>query len=142
VRRAARALALALVASFATACSPIVYTTSAAPPSREGKLWNAYKDGEDAVVVSKGVAIAIECRDPWWGTACDDAIAKIADPKIARVLPAHLEKTREPWAQGAYADEGVSQRAVFVVAGVAEGETKLTLDSAEGQRVFRVVVRP
>ncbi len=140
MRRRLGSLALVVGASLAGGCAPWVHTVSVPPPSRVGTLWVKTRDGEDTLRVGKGVALAIECRDVWSGGPCDDARASTRDPKIARVLPAHLAKTKSPWLDHAYADENVSHRSVFVIAGVEEGETELTLTSESGNRTFLVSV--
>ena len=43
------------------------------------------------------------------------ATAQTANGKIARVLPAHLDKYRNAWGQTEYYESNISQRTVFVV---------------------------
>ena len=142
MKRAALALGLVLLSSLTGGCVPMVNTVSVAPPSRVGSLWVKTRDGEDTIRVSKGVALAIECRDVWWGGPCENAQARTKDAKIARVLPAHLEKTKSPWGDSAYANENVSQRSAFVIAGVEVGQTELTILTDEGNRSFQILVEP
>lgn len=129
------------LAAAASGCAPIVAAVSVAPPTRSGAFWIKERDGEDTVFVSKGVAMALECRDVWWGGPCENARASTGDVKVARVLSGHLEKEKSPWGMG-YADQSASQRSVFVLAGVEAGTTWLRFDSDDGSRVFRVVVEP
>ena len=124
-------------------CSPAVWAVSSAPPARVGELWKKDNQGEDRIRVSKGVAFAIECEDIWLGGACRDATARMKNPEVARVLPAHLEKMQSSQSrQTSYVDQDVSHRSVFVIAGVAPGETMLTIESADGNRQFAVDVTP
>lgn len=131
------AAALLGLASTATGCIGFA-AVSSAPPAKEGVI--RLEDDRSTIRVSRGVAIAIECREQWWGSPCENAVAKTSDPRVARVLPAHLEKFRDGFMQ-TY-DSGDSQRSIFVVAGVDAGETNLTIQSGDGNKSFHVVVEP
>jgi hypothetical protein len=134
-------LALTTLGSLTSGCTPYVYAVSAAPPARVGEIWKKNEQGEDVIRVSKGVAFAIECSDAWLGGPCKDATAHTGSSAVARVLPAHLEKIRNPWSlEHDYLDQDVSHRAVFVLAGVETGETTLSIQSGDGNRQFIVEV--
>lgn len=142
MKRTLLCLSMLTLAAAATGCAPMVNTVSVAPPARVGTLWVKTRDGEDTIRVSKGVALAIECRDVWWGGPCENAKATTKDPKIARVLPAHLDKVKSPWGDSSYTFENASQRTVFVIAGREEGQTELTIASEDGNRTFLISVEP
>ncbi len=141
MKRVALLLGL-LVSGLGSGCAPLVSTVSVPPPSRSGSLWVKSRDGEDTIRVSKGVALAIECRDIWWGGPCENAKARTNDSKIARVLPAHLDKKPSPRSDSSYTYENANHRSVFVIAGVEAGQTELTIASDDGNRTFQILVEP
>ena len=109
---------------------------SSAPVSKEGVM--RIEDDRPTIRVSKGVALAIECRDTWMGSPCENATAQTVDAGVAKVLPAHLDKARDGFMQ-TY-DSASSQRTIFVVAGVDAGETELRITSGDGNKSFHVIV--
>jgi len=132
-----------VLAVLGSGCRPVVFPVSSAPLEREGTIDGVVEStGDDVIHVSKGVALALECRDPWDWNACDAMNVRSASPAIARVLPAHLDKYRSPYGMTEWQDADRSHRAAFVVMGVEAGETDVTLRSAQGARRYHVVVDP
>jgi hypothetical protein len=106
------------------------------PPTRNGEhVFNAFED--DVLKLGQGVALAFECHDGFWFTTCTDATAKVDDPTIAKVFPAHLEHGKDPWGQS-YGT--ASQRSAFVIVGVAKGQTTIRVTSSNGVRDVSIVV--
>lgn len=126
-------LALGLLAS---GCSPTLYAVSTPPPTRDAEhVQTPFQD--DVVRVSRGVAMAFDCYDPFLGGSCRDASAKIDDTEIAKVFPAHLEREKDPYF-GGYGD--ARRRSGFVLVGVKQGRTTVHVQSAEGVRNVVVIV--
>src|SRR5262249_42773452 len=80
----------------------------------------------DRVEISRGVALAFECRDGNYAP-CENASATADDTRIAQILPAHLNDVSEPWDWG-----GPNPKTAFVVVGVAAGTTKLRVHYGKG----------
>jgi hypothetical protein len=134
-------LLLGLSAALA-GCKPFLIPVSSAPPERHGAIDPEPTGEEDLIHLSKGVALGFECRESFWYLPCGGATAQTANGKIARVLPAHLDKYRNPWGQTEYYESDISHRTVFVVMGVEAGETELDVHSNDGDRHFHVIVDP
>lgn len=132
----ARAAILLALSAMAAGCTPTLYAVSTPPPTRDAEhSQTPFQD--DVLHVSKGVAIAFDCFDPFLGGSCRDASAKIDDPEIAKVFPAHLEREKDPYF-GGYGD--ARRRSGFVMVGVKEGRTTVHVQSAEGVRNVLVIV--
>jgi hypothetical protein len=135
------ACALIVAASAIAGCRPQIIPVTSAPPEREGTISNLGST-DDTIRLSKGVAMGLECRDGDFWLPCEAATARTGDGKIARVLPAHLDKYRSPYGNTSYYESDSSHRSVFVIVGVEAGETDLTFESGDGNRKFHVVVEP
>lgn len=134
-------LGLAALALALGGCGPYFFTVTDPPPAHQGRFAGTDDKGVEQIVISKGVAIAIECREPWLGEPCAFAEARSANPAIAAILPSHLSEARDPMAYYRYyAQPNPSERSGFVVAGVEAGETTITVTSVEGERTFHVIV--
>lgn len=134
------ALALSALTVLLGGCSPFFFTVTEPPPAHQGRFAGDDEKGVEQIVVSKGVAIAIECREPWFGEPCAHATARSENPEIAVVLPTHLKEVPDPTSYR-YADPMFrAERTGFVVAGVAKGETTITVSSTDGDQVFHVIV--
>lgn len=137
----AASLSLCLAALALGGCGPYFFTVTDPPPAHQGRLAGTDEKGVEQIVISKGVAIAIECREPWLGEPCAFAEARSADPAIAAVLPSHLSEARDPMAYYRYYGQSPSaERSGFVVAGVEVGETTITVSSVDGEKTFHVIV--
>jgi hypothetical protein len=128
-----RLLGLAAIV-LATAGCPSLYAVSSAPPLTSAELDLV----DDRIELSKGVALAIDCYDPWWGGPCEELAVTVDDPSIATVARAHLDKYRD---RAGFVYDPQSQRSVFVVAGVSPGQTTLRIESDDGDRTLEVWVR-
>ncbi len=130
-----KALILFFTAVTVVGCSPILSTMSSAPPTRIATLDNM----DDEIRISKGVALAISCRNGFWYDPCENASAQTDNPQVAAVVRAHLEKYRRDtgFVYEGYADE----RAVFVLAGVTPGRTTLRIAADDGTRELEVIVQ-
>jgi hypothetical protein len=136
-------VAITAVAVSSAGCKPFIAPVTSAPIDHEGRVEaEEFNDADDIIHVSKGAAIAVECRaEPWW-QPCSGATARTENNAIARVLPAHLEKYRSPWGNTDYVDADSSHRSSFVVVGVDAGETVLHFETQDGNRAFHIVVEP
>jgi hypothetical protein len=137
--------ALALGGVALSGCTPYFYPVTDVPPAHQGRFAGVDAKGIDQIVLSKGVAMAFECREPWLGDPCANATATSADPRIAAVMPTHLQEAQNPWGNrymyGGYAESQIgAQRTGFVIAGVEKGETTITVSSTDGNRTFHVIV--
>ncbi len=127
----------------ATGCSPTLFPISSAPPEREGSIRGMVEGTDENIIhLSKGVALALECRSEWDFEACQKMAITSREPKIARVMPAHIDKYRTPWGTTEWFDADKSHRGAFVVMGVESGETDIELTSSEGNRAYHVIVDP
>jgi hypothetical protein len=143
MKRAVLAGFLALATSALAGCRPFIMPVTSAPIDHEGSVDGVvFQGANDTVHLSKGVAIAVECRDEAWYTPCSNATARTGNVAIARVVPAHLEKYRSPWGTTEWVDADSSHRSAFVVMGVEAGETDLFFDTEEGNRHFHLIVDP
>ena len=109
-----KSILLVVVVVACSACTSY-RTVTAPPPGHVASLDNAH----DQLRVSQGVAIAFECTTAW-GNPCSAGQASIDDPKVARVLPAHLDRL-ETYLDGTFAPTS------YVVVGVAPGKTVLRI---------------
>jgi len=134
------AFTLGALALFLGGCSPFFFAVTEPPPAHQGRFAGDDEKGVDQIVVSKGVAIAIECREPWFGEPCAHATARSENPEIAVVLPTHLTEVKDPTPYRYYGGAPSRERTGFVVAGVAKGETTITVSSTDGDQVFHVIV--
>lgn len=107
----------ALLAGIALACGACTSyrTVTAPPPDHVAALDSAH----DQLRISAGVAVAFECTTAW-GNPCSDGDATVDDPKIARVLPAHLDRL-ESYMDGTFTPTS------YVVVGVHAGTTVLRI---------------
>ncbi len=121
----ARAGLLAIVLAC-SACTSFRAVTPP-PPSRVASMDNAH----DELSVSRGVALAFVCTTAW-GNPCSAGKATIDDPKVARVLPAHLNRL-DTYMNGSFAPTS------YVVVGVSPGRTVLRIP---GEDPVKVVVVP
>jgi hypothetical protein len=121
-----RTLFLLVAIAVCTGCTSYRALT-APPPSRVASL----NDSRDELRVSQGVALAFECVTAW-GNPCSAGQASIDDEKVAKVLPAHLNRV-DPYIEGSL------QPTSYVVVGVSPGETTLHI---AGEDPVRVVVVP
>ncbi|MFO0613834.1 MAG: hypothetical protein U0414_14675 [Polyangiaceae bacterium] len=136
-----RAFVAAIAALALGGCTPYFFAVTDPPPAHQGRFAGTDDKGVEQIVLSKGVALAIECREPWLGEPCAYTSATSANPQIAAVLPSHLSEVKDPMPYRYYGPAYNPQpRAGFVVAGVSPGETTITVASADGDRVFRVIV--
>lgn len=138
--RRALSFAGAVALLGASGCTPYFVTVTDAPPAHQGRFAGTDDKGVEQIVISKGVALAIECREPWLGEPCAHAEAFSENPAIAAVLPSHLAVARDPFAYRYGPAYDPPDRSGFVVTGVAVGETMVRITSIDGNRTFRVIV--
>ena len=127
-----KALALLALAACAAGCHPL-WAVSSGPPTTQADLDHRVDD----IRLTQGVALAVACHDIWWGGPCENMTVASDDPAIARVAFVHLDKYRSP-AGYIYDEQG--QRAVFVVAGVSPGRTKIRVGGDDADEVVDVIV--
>ncbi|MBL9021408.1 MAG: hypothetical protein JNL21_04380 [Myxococcales bacterium] len=124
-------VALALLAS--TGCSPALGGLSGAAPGLTLKHEHV-AFGDDVVTLSEGTAYALDC----WTLdgPCDSVRAVSSDPKIAEVLPSHLER-RMDW----YGElRAAPAKPGFVIAAMSPGETTISFQDGGAETRIRVVV--
>lgn len=134
------ALLLCVLLATTTGCGPFFHGVSTPPPTRTATL----DRGNDHIEVSQGVALAFECRDVG-GVPCEKASAKSQDERIAKVLPAYLDRTSEGehWGGPRHHWSGPQPRTAFVVYGIAPGTTKLNVHyGGNDQAELTVTVLP
>lgn len=106
------------------------------PPSRTGKL-----DGH-ALQLSQGVALAIECIDPEDDLrTCGTLRVRSQDPGRARAFVAEVDQLFAARVRGR-ATSRSERRSIFVVTGVAAGETRVEVETRRGTESFAVTVSP
>ncbi len=131
-----RTCVLLLAAAGAAACAPAVSGASGAPPGLVLRH-ETVPFSDDVIVLSAGVAYALDCFEPWasHGT-CDDVVAVSENRAVATVHRAHMERTTDWMGQ----PRRIPARPGFVLAAMGPGETTLTLTGSGGQTRLRVVV--
>jgi hypothetical protein len=128
-----KALCTVALAAACAGCSPL-WAVSSAPPTTKGELHL----GTDQIELTQGVALAISCRDIWWGGPCENLQISSDDPRIATVAFVHLDKYRNP---GGFVYDQHHPRSAFLVAGVAPGRTFVRIGGDDADEVLEVVVR-
>jgi predicted small lipoprotein YifL len=138
VSRSRIACAFAAVAALASlaGCGPKFEALTVPPPSKTAEL----DDEERTISVSKGVALAFECSSE--SQPCVSPSAKTEDAGIASVLPAYVDAVSPAVAGSQGRTAGAKPRSVFVVLGVAEGKTTLSVTTDDGDADFDVEVVP
>ena len=114
-------------------CGPALGGLSGAPPGLTLKHENV-PFGDDVVTMSEGTAYALDC---WtMDGACDSVRAVSADPKIAEVLPSHLQRQMTWYGElrSAPAKPG------FVIAAMSPGETTISFHDGGAETKIRVIV--
>jgi hypothetical protein len=133
----ALASASLMVASWMmTGCSPIVFAASSPPVKTEAELQRPVFEN-NRIELTRGVALALDCREPWFGQPCDDMKVQTDDPSIATAHIAYLEKYRSDWG---YVYEEGRQRSALVLAARAPGRTVLRIHSDDGDAMLEVIV--
>ena len=121
------AVCITFLALGVAGCEPTLSALTTPPPGREAEL-----DTEsDAVRISEGVALAIECRGqsgPCTALALESDDAAVADARV--VFRDEL----------ASSTGGPRSAAAFVIVGRRAGETRVRLSSDEGSRTLAVEV--
>ncbi|MBL8744398.1 MAG: hypothetical protein JNK04_24995 [Myxococcales bacterium] len=125
-------LAIGLLLTL-SGCGPHMFAVSTPPPTRSGAHRVDVFD-EDHIKISRGIALAFDCADIWTGAPCSIASLQTEDKKIAQVYPAFLEREKTPWGTN------VEPRSAFVLAGIAPGETVMTVVSDSGTRNVVITV--
>lgn len=128
-----------LASSILTGCGPSLWPVSTPPPT--GKADHQRPPFEDDVVkLSVGVALAFDCHEGLV-ESCVDASAATADPSIATVRPAFLQR-EQPTFHGGPRPHSVEPRprAGFVLIAKSPGTTTLTVQSSAGVSTTQVVV--
>src|SRR5262249_17859398 len=120
------ALSLAGAGALLWRYSPNFQALTIPPPTKTAKLHDANR----TIEVSKSVALNFECN--YQGVPCTSAKAEVDDSKIATVMPAFVDALSPAIAGGSGRTRGAKPRAVFVVLGVAEGKTTLSVKSDDG----------
>ncbi len=132
-----RILLLGFVALSALAgCSPSLNAVTRPPPSKSADMYHPFGD-PDSIHLSRGAAIGLDCRELWWGGACENAVMTSDDPNVARVLPAYLKHAPDPWMAGRV--EPQRERG-FVVLATGPGRTTVHVRSEEGESSVDVTV--
>jgi hypothetical protein len=121
--------ALAVLAVLASACGPELVLVTPAPPNRVAGL----NQDQKTVEVSEGVAVAIECRRE--GGPCKEVTATTADPKVARVFPAHISQVDRGWIE----QGNISSLALV---GVSPGKTTVHVVASGSATDYTVTVLP
>jgi hypothetical protein len=115
-------------------CEPNLEAITVAPPTAVAEL----NDADGTVELSRGVALAIECT--YQGVPCEAPGFEIGDEGVLSVRPAFLDLLSE---QGVGAGSaGPQPRAVFVLLGLQEGSSSLTITSDDGDTDFDVTIVP
>ena len=134
-----RSLASFVVLAALTAiagCGPTFEPLTVPPPTKTA----TFDDEERTIEVSRGVALAFECLDQ--GKPCASPAAETEDSAIATVLPAYVDALSPAMAGSQGRTAGAKPRSVFVVLGVAEGTTTVSITSDDGDADFEVKVVP
>jgi hypothetical protein len=128
-----------LATSVLAGCGPSLWPVSTPPPT--GNADHRRPPFEDDVVkLSVGVALAFDCYEGLV-ESCVDASASTADPSIATVRPAFLQR-EQPALYGGPRTHSVEPRprAGFVLIAKSPGTTTLTVQSSAGVSTTQVVV--
>ena len=128
MKRSCYVLGLLAASWCASACTHY-QALSTPPPDRVAEL----NRSEGVVTLSPGVALGLECVNPW-GNPCAPDQVSVADPRIAKVYLAHLGHLEEY-------TSGSSLPTSFVVVGVQPGETMLTVPGEDPLRIVVVAER-
>lgn len=121
------ALCITSLALGVAGCEPTLSALTTPPPGREAEL-----DTEsDAVRISEGVALAIECRGQ--SGPCTALSLESDDPAVADARVVFRDEL-------AYSSSGPRSATAFVVVGRRPGETRVRLTSDEGSRSLEVEV--
>ena len=123
-----------IVLGLLPGCGPYLAALTTPPPTRSATLDDAAK----TIELSTGVALAFSC-DAWTALPCQNAKARVDDPAVAAVYPAHLNQLTHDWGQGT---RGPRIETGFVVAGLKAGKTTLRVSSDDGDVAFAVDVVP
>jgi len=132
-----RVLPLLIVTAALAGCEPHYTALTAPPPFTKAELCDGHEacGGGETITVTKGIALAFECKDPQGG-GCKNAKAKVKDPAIATVFDGYLDTLSSSYGYPA----AVAGRTAFVIVGKSVGTTTLTVTSAAGATDFTVAV--
>jgi hypothetical protein len=117
-------------------CTPTLNAVTHPPPSKAADMHHPLFE-DDHLQLSKGAAIGLDCREFWWGGACENAVMTSDDPTVARVLPAYLKRAPDPWMAG-HVDP--QRERGFVVLATGPGHTVVRVRSEEGEAEVEVTV--
>ncbi len=131
-------LSILLVAAGALTlggCAPRLTAVSTPPPTRDAEhVRDPFSD--DVVHLSRGVALAFDCYEGFFPEVCQQAVAKVDDPKIAQVYRAHLEREKSPYGP----PTSSLGRTGFVLVGVTPGKTAMRVHSSQGDSDVTIIV--
>lgn len=127
-----RSALFGLFVGLLAGCEPNLEAITVAPPTSVARL----DDAEGTVELSRGVALGVECT--FQGAPCEALGFEIGDESVLSVRHAFLDLLSE---QNVGADgPGPQPRAVFVLLGLREGSSSLTVTSDDGDTDFDVTV--
>lgn len=108
--------AVVLISIASAGCEHRYEALTAPPPGMVASL----DDGEKHIRLSTGVALAFECFRGSGNDPCDGAVST-SRPDIVLAYPANLDSLTERDYR-----KGPSARSVYVVVGIADGETSVS----------------
>jgi hypothetical protein len=124
--------ALAVAALWSGCHDPKEFSLSSVPPP--GKLGTL---DQHAIRLSKGVALAITCRDPEDSVGtCGRLRARASNPGIARAFAVDSDNLVSSWAPG----RSTQRQTTFVITGVAAGRAQVDIETANTLEAFDVTV--
>jgi hypothetical protein len=121
-----------LIGAGLAGCSPWLSALTTPPPTLKAELDRV----DETITLSAGVALAFSCNS-WDGLPCEAAKAQTDDPKVAQVLPAHLNQLTRSYG---WEDRGPRAPTGFVIVGIEPGKTMLHVTTSSGNVSFAVVV--
>jgi len=128
-----KAVVILFVAIACVGCQPLFSMSSAPPTTTAAFNWH-----QDRIDISKGVVLAMSCRDVWWGGPCQNMTVSSDDPTIAAVQLVHLDKYMN---QAGFVYDAHRQRSLFLIAGVRPGVTKIRVGGDDADEVIHVYVQ-
>jgi hypothetical protein len=118
-------------------CGDITLTALTAPPP--GRI-AVLDDAAHTAQLSRGVALAFECDAAGdYHGPCRDAVATVDDEAVANVFASYLDTLAPAYSGGT---AGPRARTAFVLLGLREGKTKVTISTSDGSVGLDVEVVP
>jgi hypothetical protein len=121
------ALGVAALTLGTAGCEPTLAALTTPPPGREAEL----DTDSDAVRLSEGVALAIECREQ--SGPCTGLAVESDDPAVADARAVYRDEL-------ATSTSGPRSASAFVVVGRRAGQTRVRLSTDDGSRSLEVEV--